>query len=283
MINLIITDLFSHHVDWYCYYVIKLIKKNFETDIDINIGFNIDHKLGSLIIDFQIEHVIILNKDKNEYLCGVHLLDLHLNKDIIIEYSKPNIAHIKKTIEDGKETKDYIEKLKKYIQKVVYISPIVHDFNFSSKNRNYIIFVHHENSRREKIRHEIDNNNIQTTLVDICFDTKKLKEIYDYSRIMINIHQNDTNHTFEELRVLSALIRGVIIVSEWSPYIEEIPYGKYIIWSEYDKIPETVLDVEKNYEFYQKKIFNKDLMSILKRMKIDNDIKITEKIKELLT
>ena len=110
---------------------------------------------------------------------------------------------------------------------------------------------------------------------------EKLREIYDFSKILINIHQTDTNHTFEELRVLPALSRGVIIISELSPYIDEIPYWEFIIWSEYDKLCETVLDVIKNYEYYQKKLFNNKLNDILIKIKKDNEFELTNKIKSL--
>ncbi len=91
-----------------------IIKKNIKDNIDIFIGFYFDYNLRGLKIGFQIEQTIILNE--NKYFCNVHLIHNHLEKDIIIEYSKPNIAHINKEIKNNKEN---IDLLNDYIQKVV--------------------------------------------------------------------------------------------------------------------------------------------------------------------
>ena len=73
---------------------------------------------------------------------------------------------------------------------------------------------------------------------------------------MINIHQTEHHHTFEELRVLPALLNGIIVICEDSPLKESIIYGKFVIWSNYDNVIETIKDVENNYDYYFDKIFN---------------------------
>jgi hypothetical protein len=286
MINIIETEKFTHHVDWYYYFLIKLIKKNIKENINISIGLFHNEDENFISIGVQIEHVIIFNKSENKFFTNIHLFDFLLEKDIIIEYSKPNIKQINNTILDINNypillDRTSIENLKKYIQKTVYVAPIIWDFNFSPKKRDYVIFVHEENYRRYEVRKKIENNNIDIKFINNCFEMEKLREIYDFSKILINIHQTDTNHTFEELRVLPALSRGVIIISELSPYIDEIPYWEFIIWSEYDKLCETVLDVIKNYEYYQKKLFNNKLNDILIKIKKDNEFELTNKIKSL--
>ncbi len=84
---------------------------------------------------------------------------------------------------------------------------------------------------------------------------------------MINIHQTDHHDTFEELRCLPALLCGCIIISEDSPLKEHIPYNKYIIWTTYDRIIETVTDVLNNYEVYWDNIFKySNLEQVLNEM-----------------
>ena len=77
--------------------------------------------------------------------------------------------------------------------------------------------------------------------------------------------------TFEELRVLPALLNGVIIISENVPLKEKIPYSEYIIWVEYEKLAETTLEVYNNYLEYYDKIFTQgNLKEILTNMEINN-------------
>ena len=73
---------------------------------------------------------------------------------------------------------------------------------------------------------------------------------------MINIHQTDSHHTFEELRVLPALQCGVIVISESSPLIELIPYSDYVIWCPYDQIIDKANEVLNNYESFRSEIFD---------------------------
>ena len=99
------------------------------------------------------------------------------------------------------------------------------------------------------------------------------------NKILINVHQTDHHHTFEELRVLPALLNGVIIISEDVPLKDKIPYNEFIIWSDYDKIVDKVKEVYENYEFYYNKIFvNSNLSEILMSM-TENNHKIFEKLK----
>ena len=112
-----------------------------------------------------------------------------------------------------------------------------------------------------------------------CFDKKCLLELYQKNKILINVHQTDHHHTFEELRVLPALLNGVIIISEDVPLKDKIPYNEFIIWSDYDKIVDKVKEVYENYEFYYNKIFvNSNLSEILMSM-TENNHKIFEKLK----
>jgi hypothetical protein len=96
---------------------------------------------------------------------------------------------------------------------------------------------------------------------------------------MLNVHQTDHHHTFEELRVLPALLNGVVIVSEESPLKNVIPYSDYIVWSDYDDIPRKTLEVYNNYEYYYNKFFVEgNLKNILNDM-VKNNITNLNNIK----
>jgi hypothetical protein len=82
-----------------------------------------------------------------------------------------------------------------------------------------------------------------------------MKAVYDASAIMLNIHQTPYHHTLEELRILPALMRGVVIISETAPLIETVPYAAFIVWSSIDALPATIADVTTHYETYFDKFF----------------------------
>ncbi|KAJ1406437.1 hypothetical protein B484DRAFT_456818 [Ochromonadaceae sp. CCMP2298] len=79
--------------------------------------------------------------------------------------------------------------------------------------------------------------------------------ICDDAKILINVHQTYWHHTLEEFRVLPSLQRGVIVVSEWVPAIETIPFHEYMIFAPYEELVATVAEVLGNYSHYHERIF----------------------------
>ena len=73
--------------------------------------------------------------------------------------------------------------------------------------------------------------------------------------MLINIHQTPHHHTLEEFRLIPALSRGIVIISEIVPMKELLPYHDYIIWTTYDNIIETLKDTINKYDFYHNKFF----------------------------
>jgi hypothetical protein len=101
-----------------------------------------------------------------------------------------------------------------------------------------------------------------------------LQKLYRDTRILVNVHQTDHHHTFEELRVLPALLCGVVVVSETVPLREEIPYHDFIVWCDYDQIIDTVRAVRDDYESYRRKMFGdgrfKAIISAMRKRNHDN-------------
>ena len=82
-----------------------------------------------------------------------------------------------------------------------------------------------------------------------------MKEVYDASAILLNIHQTPHHHTLEEMRILPALMRGVVVISEIVPLAETVPYSSFIVWSSINDLPATITDVLTNYETYFDRFF----------------------------
>ena len=77
---------------------------------------------------------------------------------------------------------------------------------------------------------------------------ENLKALYDTTAIMLNIRQNEHLQTLEEFRVLPALLRGVIIISEDVPLKENISYHEFMLWTSWQSFPETTRHTMENYD-----------------------------------
>lgn len=265
----------------YCLYLLKNSLHQTQKKINVIFGdipYNNVEGLTTVKIDIQCEHTIVkkegrgviemifgktLDCDGNPYLVRIDKFNYLNNLDYVIEYSEPNYQNILTSGLFGD-----------YIKKNVVIEPIIIEPNFNIGNRTEIIslFVSNVSPRRDLMFNELKNNN-KIRIVSDCFTNNCLINLYDKTKIIVNIHQTDHHHTFEGLRTLPALSQGVIIISEEVPLKESIPYHEYIIWSKYEDLPETFKNVNDNYEFFFKKIFNQKLMTLLDTIKNENKTK----------
>lgn len=275
----------SIHTKTYYNFCLDILKNKIKTTTNkLNIFFG---KIKSferdgfitIRIDIQYEHTLVKNGgrsiekiifgnipfDENEkYLVRIVDEEYFSGLDLIIDYSLPNIFNIKES-----------KKFEHLINKLIYIAPLIYPINLNHNQRDKIITFHTPHSlRRDDMVLKINHASIECMNYHNIFDDEKIINLYDSSKILINLHQTDHHHTFEELRVLPALSRGVIIVSEDVPLKEKIPYNKHIIWSKFENIPETVKKVNNNYNDYRNIIFNNELIQILNRMKKNNDFQI---------
>ena len=236
---------------------------NINLTSDINFAFNNNNKIIRVTINYEHTLVknggrgsqdskegIILDDEDNKYLVRIVNYDnLCKNYELVIDYSIPNIHNV--------QTSGLYETLSK---KHFYIAPCVHESVYHEKSQRpfncLTTFINTAEPRRNALLQKIQNTDIKHSNINNCFDREKLKNLYKHTKVMINIHQTDHHHTFEELRVLPALQCGVIVICETSPLSDKIPYNKYIIWSDYDNIIEKTQDVLNNYDEYHDKIFN---------------------------
>jgi len=272
----------GNHSKEYYYYCIDIIKNFlYKTNKNYNVIFgNYENDFNNLNktikIDIQLEHTlvkyggrsvdnIVYGNAKNEdgvYLVRIDKYDYLNSLDLVLEYSLSNYFNILKS-----------EKFDNFIKKVIYVSPLIYDINFDCefKQNTISIFSLNNNDRRLKIFNELSNLDIKYKNIDNIFCKNEILNLYKTSKILVNVHQTDHHHTFEELRVLPALLNGVIIISEKSALSDYIPYNKYIIWCNYEELKSKVNEVYNNYDYYYNKIFKDGkLNSILENMKICN-------------
>ena len=200
--------------------------------------------------------------DGGLYLVRIDRFDYYNSLDVIVEYSIPNIVNIS---ESG--------HFDEFSKKIIHIAPLIYTPNFNNENKSNTItmFTPNRSPRRSKFHNNVRAKGIDCTNVNGCFTSSDIMSRYETTKILVNVHQTDHHHTLEELRVLPALSRGVIVISEDVPLKEHIPYGEHIVWSDYDSLCDTIIDVQNNYEEYYKKIFNNGLTTLLSSLEVSNN------------
>ena len=211
---------------------------------------------------------LVKNTDR-PYFLRIENPNRLVNCNIYVEYSRPNIENIKTS-----------NQLQPLLTKIVYLPALVFDYDPDLENRDlydvitsFYIVEQPGRTRRKKM---LDN------LTSRFSKYHNLQEVWGYrlrenflktSKILVNIHQTDYHHTVEELRILPALLSGMIVVSEDSPLKEHIPYSKWIIWVDYDQIPDIVESILSNWTHYYQMIHgqNSGLRECFESMNLDLD------------
>jgi len=298
--NILYSTTFVHFVEVYYKYCIDIFKTALQNNYNFNVIFrfsqaqdtNNSKKFGDFLnkldtnkktirVDINHEHTLLkegfnlypkdapngkisyINNSSKKYKVSLFGYDELKKSDIIIEYSNTNIENLK-------ESNIYSE----FSKKLLYIAPAFYDLYTVKENRNIdclTTFINQEVDRRKKLIENIKAENINLTNVNNAFSKEDLQNLYKNTKILINIHQTDGNHTFEELRVLPALLCGCIVVAEDSPLKELIPYANCVIWSSYKDIVQKIKEVSDNYDKYFNDIFgNQENLNILKSLHNEN-------------
>jgi hypothetical protein len=286
----IYTEFDIYYVNSYIQYIIELlktiiIKNNLQINILLgNAHFCFNNNNRIIKINVNWEHTLVktggrdsmhnclkgnvLTTSGEQYLVRIERYDELNNSDIIIDYSIPNIYNIYSS-----------KKYDNFYPKMIYISPVLFDYNLKNyeyKQRQINVlttFINTNEPRRKLLLNNIANSKIDHININNCFDDDELKKTYLNTKILINIHQTDHHHTFEELRCLPAILSGVIVISEEVPLKNLIPYNSLIVWSSYENIIETVNKVINNYDDYYNKLFkSKNILPYLH----ENNIKKLE-------
>jgi len=237
------------------------IPSEFKNNKTIRIGINYEHTLVKKggRDSFNAPEGKIKTKDDENYLVRVTNYNNNIINDFIIDYSIPNIINVKES-----------NLFEDYSEKIIYIAPMLYEKKWKIKERNInclTTFINTNEPRRINLLNEIKNQNISHININNCFDSKELEKLYLNTKILINIHQTEHHHTFEELRVLPAILCGVLVICEDSPLKEKIPYHEFIIWTNYENILSKTMEVSKNYYLYYNKIFkNNDIFSKLNEL-----------------
>jgi hypothetical protein len=232
----------------------------------------------NLEIFFQDEHNLVLPGGRSvEHNCPIGKVESIFNSlekyhvrvakanyyyssDIILEYNTPNIVNIKRS---GLFPPVIMEK-------IIYCPALPYNYAKNKDRERTIItsFVNESEPRRSWIMQRLHETCEGYENIQGVFDLNELENLYSSTKIVVNTHQTYHHHSIEEFRVLPALSRGCIVISEKVPLVEEIPYGKFVIWCDYEDVPKVSSQVLQNYDLYFDKIHGGDeLKLLLEKMK----------------
>jgi hypothetical protein len=190
----------------------------------------------------QIGVVPSIFGDDELYRVRIFRRRMYYSSDVIVEYNRPNI----KNIELSGALPPEIRK------KIVYAPsiPFAYD-NGTSRALPLITNVISESEpRRAAMLDRLRDTFAEFRNVQGIYDPRGLRDLYSSTKVLVNFHQTLHHHSIEEFRVLPALSRGCLVISEDVPLCEEIPYHEYVLWCRYDEIPAYADEVLRNYDRY---------------------------------
>lgn len=271
----------------YYLYVVRLVAQaamHVRLDADIVFGNYESWSRGGrpqFKIDFQIEHTLVKKGGRGaehapeglvpvpgaagrRYLVRVQGLDRLERADAVIEYSRPNLVNV--------QSSGLYPEL---VGRLHYIAPLVYPVEAlpavgGHRDLEIItLFGNPDEPRRRALLDILQRWNPICRNIRGRFDD--IRSIYSRTKILVNIRQTDHHDTLEELRVLPALLSGVIVISEDVPLRNEVPYRDFILWAPLHKVPDLVAEVFNNYEQYWDRLFaSGDLRECLANLEQEN-------------
>eukprot|EP01038_Epipyxis_sp_PR26KG_P008157 gene8157-11039_t len=199
-------------------------------------------------------------KNQSEtYFIRLHDFSDYCTSSVMIDYNLANIYNIQMS---GLFDEDFLSR-------IIYIPAFLYDYNPNVGKHNKIMTCFKKIYGRRRIFME-KLTKVYPNAENVNFlSIEEELQHFDSAKILINVHQTDFHHTLEEYRILPALLRGVVIVSEEVPYVEFVPYREYIIFAPYHELVDTMIYVHNNYDSIHSRFFgNKSsLPSILQTMR----------------
>jgi SAM-dependent methyltransferase len=145
------------------------------------------------------------------------------------------------------------------------------DICIISDNATYI-----SSPKRQKMVDILKNKGINVDIV-----TGYLRErdiiLFEY-KIILNISYSDEYKIFETFRCDRCIYNKMIVISDIKENIDEYYLKDYVLFEEYDKIPDKVCDVINNYDVYYKNLFDDFSFETIEK-KLEN---ISSEIKGIL-
>lgn len=165
--------------------------------------------------------------------------------DWIIEYSAANISNVLES-----ELRNY------YAGKALYVAPVlgelVSDLTPKSSVTLHTMFGSPHLGRRADFLARARESGLS---IENLSGHAKVSNALKDTAILANLRQKNYFQTFEELRVLPALLSGVLVVTEESPYLSSVPYHALLIKSQASLVAQTLAATVFDYESLHRQCF----------------------------
>jgi hypothetical protein len=106
---------------------------------------------------------------------------------------------------------------------------------------------------RQRVIDLLKEKNINVDIIT-GFGEKRDEELFKY-KILLNISFQKDFNVFESIRCDRCIFNKMIIISDMKETIEKYHLKDYVIFEEYENIPDVVEDVINNYDYYYDKLF----------------------------
>lgn len=238
-------------------------------------------------ICLQIEHTLVLDggrgvtekidgvtssREGKTYLTRIDRSEHLRSADVIIEYCQPNIYHVLTSPLSGI-----------YNNKVKYVPPfyesVMTNPSKAFRNKHKVITIMTPpapGERRFELIQELSNDGISIENFNNMWGGTT--ELLSQTQILLNLHQTEHHHSIEELRILPAILQGVIVISEEVPLLETIPYSKFFITAPRDALAHTISDTLKKFDEIWASIFESEEFKIYRETQM---AKITRTFAEI--
>lgn len=188
--------------------------------------------------------------------------------DWIVEYSSANKANLLDS--------DFAHL---YSEKALYIAPLLGRGRQDPLPRDFAavntMFGSPDKGRRAAFLERAAEQGIEVTNLR---GYQTIEQALESTAVLVNIRQKEYFQTFEELRVLPALLQGVLVVTEDSPHLDSVPYSKHIISSSPADIMEALRQVTSHYEKSHKECFGGSELTEVLRMLAASNTSLFKKI-----
>lgn len=174
------------------------------------------------------------------YLVRIVNAALYETADIVVDYAVPNVVNVTTS---GIFPDPILEK-------IVYAPSLPFAYETGGDRSLDVLsnFYDTAQPRRAPLIRALTDRFPGYRNVTGVFDHAGLARLYGSARILVNAHQTPHHHTIEEFRVLPALSRGAIVISEDVPLRTHIPYHQHVVWCRFEEIPDTVAAVRADYD-----------------------------------
>jgi hypothetical protein len=246
---------------------IKIFIELYYENINVTIKFYDleNQEINNLLLDNFIFYNKIFYSGSLNFLSKIYYCLKNKNKLFYInieQLSHPSYYKLFRTIDTNINIIDYSEENINYL-KGIYKNFLLPPF-FKYKEINYnnkIIDILSicNNEYRKNIFNNINfinPKNLNIQIIDNSFGNDR-DELFDKTKIYINIHGSDNHLTMELIRIVNLIFKKVIIISQKSIYSDILFLKKYIIICNNPlNIENYVNEILNNYEFYFNKIYN---------------------------